>query len=292
MFSRRIFISSLILLFLTASNSQCGWSATNDAVQGSAVFNRIVSQSNSNNWRALPIGELMGQVAKQLEGTPYKSNSLDSSPDREVCTVNLDGLDCVTFFENVLGFVRMIKKGERTQNDLVKQVTSTRYRGGIVGDYTSRLHYLSDWFYENESKHVVKVLSDLPGAETLKCKIRFMSTHPASYEQLVKYPNLVAKIKQQEDAINKRPVKFVPMSKMAAAEPLLQTGDIVAICTTIPGLDVAHTGLVVRTADGVAHFMDASSKFRKVTLEAGSISQYLSRNKTWTGAIFARPLEP
>lgn len=290
--SRRKFLTIVSLLVTTFSVSMPVWSLPGEVFQGRDVFNRILSKSKSENWRALPIGELMGKIAKELAGTPYKSKTLEVSIDGEVCVVNLSGLDCVTFYENVLGFARMIKKGGHTPDDLLSEVKSTRYRSGIIGDFTSRMHYLSDWFHDNEERHIVRVLSDLPGTEILPTKISFMGRNPSSYPQLVKHPELVAKIKQQEDSINTRPLKFVPVNKIASVESYLKTGDIVAICTKIDGLDVAHTGLVIRTGDGVAHFMDASSRLSKVTLEPGSLSQAISRIKSWTGVIIARPLEP
>jgi hypothetical protein len=66
------------------------------------------------------------------------------------------------------------------------------------------------------------------------------------------------------------------------------------MCTSQNGIDIAHTGLIYRDSEGVAHFMDASSgkSKMKVTIETGSISQSIAANKSWTGAMFARPLEP
>jgi hypothetical protein len=115
---------------------------------------------------------------------------------------------------------------------------------------------------------------------------------------LVAHPELVAKIKHQEDVINNRindgSLKFIPLDKLAEAEPLLKTGDIVGVCTSTDGIDIAHTGLIFRDKEGVAHFMDASSakSKRKVTLEPGPISKTLTWSKSITGAMFARPLEP
>jgi hypothetical protein len=263
--------------------------------QGENVFNRILTKAVEGKWSELPISELMGKIARELEGTPYVAHTLELSPEREMCSVNLTGLDCVTFFETTLNFARMLKKGGRTPEALLAEVTYTRYRDGVVGDYTSRLHYTTDWFRDNEKKHVVKLLSDLPGAEPFTQKVGFMSAHPDKYSHLAANPQLVAKIKAQEDAINAcPPLKYIPLNKLAAVEPLLKTGDIVGVCTSIAGIDIAHTGLVYRTADGVAHFMDASSgkNKMKVTLEPGPISKALTWSPNLTGAIFARPLEP
>lgn len=84
------------------------------------------------------------------------------------------------------------------------------------------------------------------------------------------------------------------MANLKAAEPELQTGDIVGVCTTEAGIDIAHTGLIYADENGVRHFMDASSGKSKmrVTLETGPISETLNWSKKLTGAMFARPLEP
>lgn len=266
--------------------------------RGDEKFCEIVNKARENNWRALPIGELMGRIAEALEGTPYVASTLEISPDVELCSANLDGLDCVTFFETTLVLARMIKKGRETSDDLLKEIQLTRYRGGAIGDYSSRLHYTSDWLTDNECKHTIEILSKLPGAEKFPQKVNFMSTHPSAYKQLAAHPELVEKMKQREDEINARTLMYVPADKIAAAESQLQTGDIVGLCTSVPGLDISHTGLIMKDKHGVPHFMDASSqkKNMKVTLEPGPISQYVAesnqRSQKITGVVFARPLEP
>ena len=93
--------------------------------------------------------------------------------------------------------------------------------------------------------------------------------------------------------MNSRSLTFIPLDKIAQVQSLLKTGDIVGVCTSTPGIDIAHTGLVFRDEMGVAHFMDASSKknVMKVTIEPGPISETFTWSKSLTGAVFARPLE-
>lgn len=290
---RHFYKALSLVLFSSIVTSLFGFAFAANQLQGEKVFNQINQKAADQNWRALPIGEVVGKVADHLVGTPYVARTLELSNDTEVCSVNLLGLDCVTFFETALDFARILKQGKHAPDDLLHEVEFTRYRGGKATDYASRLHYTTDWFYDNEKKHVVRVLSDLPGSVKLPNKVWIMSKHPASSRQLRAHPELVKKIAADEKLINKRSINYVPTASIAAIEPLLKTGDIVAICSTIPGLDVVHTGIVYRTADGVAHFMDASSKKNsmKVTLEPGPISQYIASNRNWIGAIFARPLE-
>jgi hypothetical protein len=260
---------------------------------GPDVFTRIVNKSSAENWAALPIGELIGKIAMELRGTPYVGFTLELSQDQELCVVNLKGLDCVTFFEDSLCMARMIKKGKSAPEDLLAEVQLTRYRGGKMGDFTTRLHYTTDWFADNQEKGVVKILTpELPGAQPFTQKVGIMTQHPENYRQLAAHPEYVAKIRVLEEQINSRSLQYLPMDKLAGAEHLLQTGDIVGVCTTATGIDIAHTGLCIKDEQGVVHFMDASSSKAnmKVTLET-DISKCLNWSRKLTGVMFARPLE-
>lgn len=272
----------------------------NDAMahfKGNEVFERILKKAQDEKWAALPIGQCMAKIAHELAGTPYVAFTLELSADNEFCSVNLEGLDCVTFFEGTLDFARMLKKGGSTPEDLVKEVTYTRYRGGKVTDFTSRLHYTTDWYYDNEAKGVVKLLApELPGSEPFTQKVGIMSAKPSNYRQLKAHPELVPTIAAQEAAINERNpriMKYVPLGALPEAEKKLQSGDLVGICTTAAGIDISHTGLVMVDDSGVAHFMDASSSKSKmkVTFEKGPLHEDIT-SRNVTGAMFARPLEP
>jgi hypothetical protein len=297
-FLHRAFAGTIGLLSASALSNALGapgLAEKLEAFKGGDVFERILAKALEEKWARLPIGDAIGRIAKELEGTRYVGFTLELSKDHEVCSVNLAGLDCVTFFEDTLGFARMLKKGGRTPADLLAEVTFTRYRGGVLGDFTSRLHYTTDWFVDNEAKKVVKILApELPGAAPFTQKVGIMSQKSQNYRQLAAHPELVPKIKQFEEDINARPLKFIPMDKLAGVEPLLKTGDIVGVATSESGIDIAHTGLVYRDREGVPHFMDASSarKNMKVTIEPGPISGALKWSQKLTGAMFARPLEP
>ena len=183
--------------------------------------------------------------------------------------------------------------GKSSPEDLLAEVQTTRYRGGKMGDFTTRLHYTTDWFVDNEAKGVVKILTpDLPGAQPFTQKVGIMSEHPENYRQLAAHPELLPTIRLAEEKINARSLKYLPMDKLAAAEHLLQTGDIVGVATTEQGIDIAHTGLCIKDEQGVVHFMDASSSRRsmKVTLEP-EISKCLNWSSKLTGVMIARPLE-
>jgi hypothetical protein len=294
---RRTTLGTFGLLAASAVGSAFG-GATEEKAQafkGEDVFAKLLKQAKAGKWSALPIGECMKRVAMALEGTPYVGFTLELDKDNEICSVNLAGLDCVTFFEDTLDFSRMLKKGGESPEAMLAEIGFTRYRGGKMTDFTSRLHYTTDWMYDNEKKGVVRILApELPGSAPFTQKVGIMSAKPKNYRQLAAHPELIPTIKKFEDEINARQTAFVPMDKLAEAQKHLKSGDIVGIATSEAGIDIAHTGLVIVDDKGVPHFMDASSskKKMKVTFEPGPISESLNYSKKHTGAVFARPLEP
>jgi hypothetical protein len=258
---------------------------------GRETFEQLLTLGRERAWTELPIGERIGAIGLALRQTPYVDATLELYEEREVCSVNLRGLDCVTFFESSLAFARMLRHGGRTPEALLAEVTFTRYRGGRLTDYGSRLHYLSDWFFDNERKRVVRLITrELPGATRFIKRVNFMSTHPEAYRQLRAHPDLVRTIARVEAEINAREMQYVPREKVAAAEALLMTGDIVGVTTTLDGLDCAHAGLGYRDGEGVLRLLHASTTRRAVILDE-ELSTYLGRVSTHTGIMVARPLE-
>jgi len=259
---------------------------------GREVLERLLGLARERAWRTLPIGERIGAIGLALLHTPYVAATLEGGDGREACAVDLRGLDCVTFFEAALGFARMLKTGGRTPRALLEQVRFTRYRGGRLSGYASRLHYTSDWLADNASKGVVRLVTrELPGAARLEKRVNFMSTHPAAYPALAADPTLVRAIARIEDRISGRPLVYVPKDKIGEAQALLMTGDIVGFTTSLDGLDCAHAGLCYRDEQGRVRLLHASTTAREVTLD-DELTAYLARVPAHTGVMVARPLDP
>lgn len=263
-----------------------------EAFEGAPVLESLLAKASADNWQQQSIGNLVATIGLELRGTPYVAGTLEIDDDREVCSANLLGLDCVTFFETALGVARMIKAGDSGPTDLLAELTLMRYRGGKLTDYASRLHYTSDWFADNARKGLVDVVTrSLPGAEKYGKKIDFMSTHVSAYRQLSEEPILVDEIKAVERRLNESARYYVPKAKVSRAESELHSGDIVAITTSIAGLDVSHTGLCYRDESGTLRLLHASLTHKKVVLDM-ELSKYLAGNGKQTGIMVARPLEP
>jgi hypothetical protein len=251
-----------------------------------AVFDRLIFTAKKNHWEKLQIGELMGKLGKELLNTPYVGGTLEGDGP-EICRVTFSGLDCVSFFENVLCTARVIKQRKSKFSDLIEAITYTRYRAGKLTDYTSRLHYTSDWIYDNILKGTVVDVSKQLGGEEYKFKLSFMSSNPKYYKPLISSEVLTKKMSEIENVINQRAYYIIPKNKIESIEKNIITGDIIAIATEKKGLDYSHTGLAYHSK-GITSFMHASSKKKKVVIDK-SISEYVFDIKSNIGITVLRP---
>ena len=233
------------------------------------------------------ISVLVKSVGESFIGTPYEAGTLDVNLTEKLI-IKLSGLDCVTFVENSLALSRLVKKQKLTVEDFKEELKFIRYRDGKLDGYLSRLHYFTDWIYDNEQKGVVKDVTKEIGGKILNKNINFMSTHTDSYKVLKKNPDLVDEFKIIEEDISQREIYYVPITKVEDKYDLLNDGDIIATVTSIDGLDVTHTGLIYKSA-GETKFLHASLKNKEVIITSGELTSYLQGIKKCTGIIIARP---
>lgn len=253
------------------------------------VFEDIIKTAKANDWKKYSIGAMMGHIAQKFYGTPYVGGTLDINDMQESCVVNFLELDCVTFYETVLTLARIIKKDRLTIEDFTQELTFIRYRKGKLNDYTSRLHYTSDWIYDNVKKDVVDDISSVVGGDPIKFDVSFMSENSELYPSLRKIPKMIAEIESYEESIRKRTYYYIPNDKVASFSDRIQTGDIICIVTNKPGLDYSHTGLAI-VENGTARLCHASSKEKKVLLDV-EIDKYLQSNSSSKGISILRPKE-
>ena len=251
-------------------------------------YNELVNKATIKGWLGLPKNKLMEKIAFEFIDTPYIGGTLDTC-DVEQCTVELDKLDCVTYFETVLAIATCLKDGKFEYEDLVHQVQQTRYRNGVIKDYTSRLHYTADWIYENVKNGVFKDITKDIGGEVIKFNTYFMSKNPDKYNALKANPQFVPIIRKQEEKINDRKYYYLPKEKTHRKIEGIETCDIIALTTSIGGLDYSHIGFAYKNDDGEIHFLHASSAKKKVVLDT-QLSEYLAGKKFDTGITVLRAL--
>lgn len=198
-------------------------------------------------------------------------------------------MDCTTFAENCLALTRTIKSRKPGLDRFTQELAGVRYRDARIDGYTSRLHYTTDWIYNNQQKKLVQdITGDISGNPYLKT-INFMSTHPDSYFHLKNNAVFVAEMAKIENEISQRDRYFIPKEKIAYVENQLHDGDIVAFTTGIEGLDVSHMGILVRRNNRI-HLLHASLSAKKVVVTEKPLADYLKDSKTVTGIMVARPL--
>lgn len=261
------------------------------SLKGAELFRKIIAKASDKEWERKPIGEIMGLVGKELLGIPYVAGTLESPDGAEVCTATFGSLDCVTYYETVLATASIIQLQQLTVEAFMERIQLMRYRGGVVTDYSSRLHYLSDWIDDNIEKNIVDDITHaLPHAERYDKSIDFMSKHPSSYTALKDDPDMVEVIRKIENRINEVERHYIPKAHIEAASAELRTGDIVGITTSIAGLDVSHTGLCYLDDDDRLRLLHASLTKKKVVLDT-DLHDYLAGNAKQTGIIVARPTD-
>lgn len=249
------------------------------------IYDRYISyiynDYNSNS------DELIIKTAKFFLNTPYVANTLELEPEGLV--VNLRELDCTTFLETVYSLVMTVKSRELSFESFKFHLQKIRYRNGVINDYSDRLHYTSDWMYENQSKKIVKMMSKRVGKSKLDLNLYIMSTNFDKYRQLKGNEDLTNKIKGIEQTINHRKYYFIPTEKIEKVKNRLKSGDMVGFVTTIPGIDISHVGIIYKEGERLT-FYHASSSLKKVVLHQGTLYDYVKSTGKNTGIVVSRPI--
>ena len=263
--------------------------------KGEKKFDLLVKQATGENWAALPIGERTARVGRALLGTPYVNYTLEIHDRIESPSVNLQALDCWTFYEVSLAFARMlrVKEGDYRPVDLLALVEMERYRHGRCdGSYLSRMHFLEEVFADNQSRGLSTNPTKALGGKRLSREIHEMTTAWKSYRYLRNNPSLLPTMAVIQKKVSALPVYHIPRSQVASAERHIQTGDIIAITCKDSSSYTSHVGIAVRKSDGV-HFMHATSRRsagRKVILDV-RISKYLRGSDDRYGIVIYRPFD-
>lgn len=227
---------------------------------------------------------LMISNAKSLIGAQYVAHTLEVNGADEQLVINCDEVDCTTFVEYVLAMSLCPTQGrDMSENDFANNLTQIRYRNGKVDGYTSRLHYISEWIDNGVGNGLIEDVTAQNSAATTKLNIYYMSKNAAKYEQLASSAKNVAEIKKVEKAYTGKSVKWLPASAVEENGPsYIHDGDIIAIMTNTPGLDVTHMGIATYV-NGKLCLMHASSTKGKVVVEENSLKSMLNSHNNWTG---------
>lgn len=249
----------------------------------SLIFETYIKNFEEKKHR--PISSLTIETAKYFLGKPYVAHTLEVNP-KEQLVVNLREFDCTTFVESCMALTRTLKSETPSFQTFCNWLQKTRYRNGEIIDYSSRLHYISDWAFEHSDflqdagKHL--------GLEPMNKRIDFMSRNKHLYKHLKNDKTNQNNIKKTEDSLNKREGCYVilkdEISKYAES---LTDGDIVVFATAIAGLDFTHIGFIYHE-NNILKFIHASSSAKKTVIEQKSLIDYCNSSKTCTGVTILK----
>ena len=216
------------------------------------IFESTIRWALERRIDTLPQGAAMARIGERFVGADYIPATLEV-PGPERLVINLRAFDCVTFVENVIALAWFTRRdGAAALADQASArrryegyLTTLRYRDGVIAGYPSRLHYFSEWLGDNARRGNLEVVSGSFGSRLDVEPIGFMSAHPGSYRQMAE-PGVASAIAAIEMQLNARGGRrMVPEEGIAAVAAQIHDGDVIAATSTLPGLDIAHTGIAV-----------------------------------------------
>ncbi|MFL5531759.1 MAG: N-acetylmuramoyl-L-alanine amidase-like domain-containing protein [Gemmatimonadales bacterium] len=244
----------------------------------------------------LPLGARVGRVGELAGGSPYVPFTLEAYlehggvPSAEPLTLSLTRFDCVTLVEACLAVSRVAAtKQPASWEQFGREVERMRYREGKRQGYSSRLHYFSEWISDGERRGLVKDMGPELGAAEDTRPLRFMTQHRAKYLALQDVP-VFQEIQRIERGLDGRPRHVVPTKQIPAIVDRIQTGDVLAFATEIPGLDVTHSALAYRDRDRVLRVCHAPLSGGVVAITRATLPEYVAAIRGASGILVARPL--
>lgn len=276
-----LFIIILFIPFLANSQTVCSAESKERLDAFLLKLSEMDLSQHSPNERIIKIGQW-------FLNTPYVEKTLEL-PGDEKLVINLTGLDCTTYLETVVTLARLAHKGQYSFEDYERELEFLRYQDGVKKDYPSRLHYFSDWIYQNEQKGIVKDVTKEIGGKVYTNNPSFMSSNPQYYAQLGN-PDFVKRLRVTESEIGKRTYHYIPKEEIAKQELNIRSGDLIAITTSMQNLDIVHVGFAIEK-EGRIHLLHAGTKNMKVEISEMPLHDYLKGNKSQSGIMVGRLVE-
>ena len=269
-----------LLLFFTFSIGQTFAQTDSDRMIAETFF-RLATKSS--------IDSEMVRAAYVFLETPYVGGTLEQSEGEELI-VNLHEMDCMTLVENCLSLSRTAQLLSPDWESFKRELRQIRYRNGIINGYVSRLHYTTDWIYDNIGKGIFEDVTHALGGRKFVANVHYMSENYKKYPHLVDNFEAVRQIASIEQAINARNIYYyIPKEEIMQLQTMIKNGDIICFTTSISGLDISHLGIAYRNNRRLT-FIHASTSAKKVIINPESLVEYCNSSRTCTGIMVLRPV--
>ena len=229
------------------------------------------------------------RAALTFLGTPYVGGTLERS-EKEELIVNFHEIDCMTLVEYCLALSRTVQLPSPDWESFERELRQIRYRNGIINGYVSRLHYTTDWIFENAGKGIIEDVTYALGGRKFKTDVHYMSENYEKYPHLADNPEVVQQISLIEHAINERNIYYyIPKGEIVQHQSKIKSGDIIGFTTSILGLDISHLAIAYWNKQQLT-FIHASSSAKKVIINPESLIDYCNAIRTCTGIVVLRPV--
>lgn len=213
------------------------------------------------------LGERIDFLSEQFLNVSYKESTLIGNVNMpEIFVINLEGIDCFTYIDYVEA-MRLSNSFPQFERNLKK----VRYQYGKVA-FENRNHFFTDWI-EFNSNHIEDVTEEVGGEKTKTVEKMLNKKEDETYF----LPGIPTK---------ERKIRYIPsdaLDKMIIGR--LRTGDYVGIFSEAQGLDVSHTGIIIKDGDK-AYLRHASSREENRRVVNEDLINYIS-NKP--GLVILRP---
>jgi hypothetical protein len=245
----------------------------------------------------IPVGRAATRVGELAVGTPYVAFTLEEylraggdPTATEPLTLSLTRFDCVSLVESCLAISRVADdEGAPAWERFAREMERMRYRDGLRRDYASRLHYFSEWISDGARRGLLRDLGpELGGIDDTR-PLRFMTEHRSSYPALAN-DAVFAAIGAMERSLDRSPRRVIPTSRIPEVSDRIETGDVLAFATAIPGLDVSHSAFAYRDSNGVLRVLHAPLSGGAVEVTRATLPEYVAAIRRATGILIARPL--
>lgn len=252
-----------------------------------AIFKRFIRFAQEKQLTTLSHAQRVSIIGQFFLNTPYKGGTLDQD-EKEKLVINLRELDCVTFVDNVLALTLIEEYDENAWPKFQANLLRIRYRQGQIQDYTSRLHYSTDWLHEMCRIGILRdITPDLQGIP-FPNKVNLITATADKRTAFNRDSSLVNKMRIIEDSINSRKRTYIPREEITEKTcSNIQDGDILLFTTHVKGLDTAHVGIAIKR-DNAIHVLHASSGGKRVMISTETLPEYLGKITSHSGIIIAR----
>lgn len=219
---------------------------------------------------AADIGQMNDLISREFLQTPYAPNKLQGSATlAEKLVVDFRGLDCFTY----LDYVEALRQS-RDEAGFIHNLVQIRYVNGDV-NFLNRRHFFTDWAHAGQP--LADDVTALLGADAVTVA-KHLNQKADGGHYLAGLP------------VADRDITYIPSARIDRhVLGSLRTGDYIGIYTPLSGLDVTHTGLFIRTAQGPV-LRNASSKQNQRVVIDSPFMEYV-RDVPGIVVLRARPTD-